>query len=179
MKGETMVNRALVVCVVLSSVSCAAVGERPINLNLAGGVALPLGSFGETASTGWHGLVGIGYSSRMQPIGLRLDAAHYRFEAEAVGPTRGITSATLNLSYRLPMTSSPLSPYLTAGAGAYRLECIGEPDCDNDTKFGWNAGLGTKIAALRLKWFLESRFQAVNAESGNVRFVPVTLGLTF
>lgn len=175
-----MLMRALVVCAVMCSASCAAVGERPIKLNLAGGVSVPVGSFAETASTGWHGVVGIGYSSRMQPIGLRLDAAHYRFEAEqAAGPTRGITSGTLNLSYRLPMTNSPLSPYLSAGAGAYRLECIGEPECTSTTKFGWNAGLGTKIAALRLKWFLESRFQAVNTESGNVRFVPVTLGLTF
>lgn len=166
--------RALVLAGALSAAGTS-VAAQGFTLNLAGGVAFPVGSFSEATSTGWHGLVGIGLTSLMQPIGLRLDATHHRFESNATGPTTGINSLTLNLSYRLPMTDSPISPYVIAGAGAYRLDCVGEPDCESDTRFGWNAGIGTRLAALRLKWFLESRFQAV----GSARFVPVTLGLTF
>jgi opacity protein-like surface antigen len=173
-KGETMIIRALILAGALSAAATSAQAQG-LTLNLAGGVAFPIGSFGEATTTGWHGLVGIGLTSLMQPIGLRLDVTHYRFESNATGPTSGITSGTLNLSYRLPMTDSPLSPYVSAGAGAYRFDCVGEPGCESDTRFGWNAGIGTRLAVLRLKWFLESRFQAV----GNARFVPVTLGLTF
>ena len=71
-------------------------------------------------------------TSLMQPIGLRLDATHHRFDSDATGPTTGINSLTVNLSYRMPMTDSPLSPYVIAGAGAYRLDCVGEPDCESD-----------------------------------------------
>jgi hypothetical protein len=90
-----------------------------------------------------------------------------------------VTSGTLNASYRLPMTNSPISPYLITGAGAYRIECFGNVSCGSTTRFGWNAGFGFKIAALTQLWFVESRFHAVNASTGNVRFVPLTFGLTF
>ena len=46
------------------------------------------------------------------------------------------------------MTNSPLSPYLITGAGAYRFECVGALDCGSTTRFGWNAGLGTKLFLL-------------------------------
>jgi hypothetical protein len=170
---RSLITVAAVFC---STTSAEAQG---LTLNVGGGAAFPVGSFGEVTGTGWHGLVGIGLTSLMQPIGLRLDVAHYRFEADETGSTRGITPATLNLSYRVPMTNSSVSPYVAAGAGVYHLDCVDGIDCENETRFGWNAGLGTKIAALRLKWFLELRFHASNGDSGNVRFVPITLGVTF
>ena len=149
------------------------------DLSVAGGASLPTGRFADAANTGWHATASIGLSTLMQPIGLRLDAAHTRFTAKATGPDQAVTSATLNATYRLPMTNSPLSPYVIGGAGAYRFECSGEVSCGSTTHFGWNAGLGTKFAAFRMKGFLESRFHAVIASSGTVRFVPLTLGLTF
>jgi len=173
-KRDTAIIRALILAALLAGGTTSAEAQG-FTLNLAGGVAFPVGNFSQTTTMGWHALAGIGLTSIMQPLSLRLDGAHYRFEAEDPAGTPGITSGTLNLSYRLPMTTSPFSPYVSAGAGAYRFACVGEPECGSDTDFGWNAGVGTKIAALRLKWFLEARFQA----AGNVRFVPVTLGLTF
>ncbi|MGQ0815018.1 MAG: outer membrane beta-barrel protein [Gemmatimonadota bacterium] len=175
MKGTTMVIRALLISLLLATMSSSAAAQGTVTLSLAGGAALPVASFGEATNLGWHGQLSIGLSSLMQPIGLRLDVAHYRFEADSAAATTAVTPATLNLSYRLPMTDSPLSPYLIAGAGVYRVECVDDVGCDTDHRFGWSAGLGTRVAALRMKWFLESRFHA----AGNVRFVPFTLGLTF
>lgn len=153
--------------------------QRPLTLSLAGGGSVPLGRFEDGASTGWHAMASIGLSTLMQPIGLRLDVQHNRFTAKAAGPDQAISSATGNVSYRLPLTNSPLSPYLIAGAGAYRFQCIGSIDCGETTRFGWNAGLGSKFTGLGMRGFLESRFHAANARAGNVRFVPFTLGLTF
>ena len=173
-----MIRRTLVVALGLAA-AAPLPAQRALTLSLAGGGSLPVGNFADGASTGWHALASIGLSTLMQPIGLRLDVAHNRFAAKSIGPDQAVSSATLNASYRLPMVNSPLSPYLIAGAGAYRFECVGDFDCGSDTRFGWNAGLGTKWAALRMKGFLESRFHAINSEGGNVRFVPVTVGLTF
>jgi hypothetical protein len=171
--------KQLLVAAAITALAGPAHAQRPLTLSLAGGASVPAGRFADFSSPGWHALVSIGLSSLMQPIGLRLDAAHNRFTAKSVGPDQAVTSATLNFSYRLPMTNAPLSPYLITGAGAYRFDCTGPVSCDDVTRFGWNAGLGTKFAALSLKGFFESRFHAVNAESGNVRFFPVTFGLTF
>lgn len=175
-----MLNHRLIIATAAAlCMGTVAEAQRPLTLSLAGGGSLPVGRFGDVASTGWHALVGIGLSTLMQPIGLRLDVAHNRFTAEAAGPDQAVTSGTLNFTYRLPMTNSPLSPYLITGAGAYRFDCFGRIDCDAVTRFGWNAGLGSKFAAIGLKGFVESRLHGVNAESGNVRFVPLTFGLTF
>ena len=174
-----MNSRILLFACSIAAVSATAGAQRPLTLSLGGGVSLPVAHFHEVANTGWHALASIGVSTYMQPLGLRLDGAFNRFSAKSGGPTPAITSGTLNITYRLPMTNSPLSPYVITGAGGYHLGCSGTPGCGTFTRFGWNAGLGTKFVALGLRGFLESRFHAVNASGGNIRYVPITLGLTF
>jgi opacity protein-like surface antigen len=169
----------IMIAVGLAMLAAPTHAQSPWSLSLAGGVSLPQGRFEDGASIGWHALASIGLSTLMQPMSLRLDAAHSRFTAKSVGPDQAVTSATLNLGYRIPMTNSAFSPYVITGAGAYRFECYGAISCGNTTRFGWNAGLGTKWIGLGFKGFLESRFHAVNAKTGNVRYIPVTFGLTF
>lgn len=154
------------------SLAGTASAQRPVTLTLGGGASIPVGAFADGVGTGWHALAGVGISSLMQPIGIRLDVAHSRFPGDAE-VDQAITSGTLSLSYRLPMTNSPLSPYVIAGGGAYHARCSGVPACGSETRAGWNAGLGTRFAALRVKGFLEARFHA----AGGARFVPLTLGL--
>ena len=176
---NVMHSRYLVAALAAIVLAQPASAQRSVTLSLGGGASFPLGRFDEGASIGWHALASLGWSTLMQPIGLRVDAQHNRFTARAAGPDQAITSATLNLSYRLPMTNSPLSPYIIGGGGAYRSECFGGTDCGSSTDIGWNTGLGTKWAAFRMKGFVEARWHAVNSEGGNVRFVPLTFALTF
>lgn len=163
----------------LAAVTAPVAAQRPVFLGLSGGVSIPTGRFADGASVGWHGLAILGVSTFMQPLGLRLDVAHSRFTAKSTGPDQALSSATLNFTYRLPMTNSAASPFLITGAGAYRLECTGSVDCGSSTRFGWNAGLGFKIATIGQLWLLESRFHSVNASRGSVRYIPVTFGLLF
>jgi hypothetical protein len=174
-----MRRRTYVLAALVAAAPSATEAQSPWSLSLAGGVSLPTARFADDASIGWHALASIGLSTFMLPQGLRLDVAHSRFTAKAAGPDQAVSSATLNLTYRLPMTNSPISPYLITGAGAYRLECFGEFDCGSLTRFGWNAGLGFRFVGLGMKGFVESRFHAANTRAGNVRYVPVTFGLTF
>ena len=156
------------------AVACGAMpvlAQRPVTLTLAGGGALPTGRLGDAADPGWHALAGMQVSSLMQPIGIRLEGTYNRFGADDNAAETTITSATLNFSYRLPLTNSALSPYVIAGWGAHWLDCAGEA-CDADLRYGWNAGLGTKFN-LGFRGFLETRFHGV---TGKVRYVPVTLG---
>jgi hypothetical protein len=174
-----MKPRCLFLALALMSAAHTLGAQTPLKLSLGGGASVPLGRFADQSSLGWHALASVGLSTFMQPISLRLDAHYNRFNAKAAGPDRDIASATLNLAYRLPITDSPFSPYVIAGGGAYRFDCAGGANCNSATTAGWNAGLGTKFNAFRLKGFVEARWHALNLETGNVRFVPVTFALTF
>jgi opacity protein-like surface antigen len=160
--------------------------QRPISIGFAGGVSVPQGDLSDGATTGWHALGTIALSTLMQPIGLRLDVAYNRFgysdAVQAVRAAEGyesVGSATLNGTYRLPMTNSPLSPYLISGLGAYRIECSTGPGCDATTRYGWNVGLGTKLYVLGFRSFLEGRYHRTERGGRDVNFFPLTFGLAF
>jgi opacity protein-like surface antigen len=153
--------------------------QRPISLGLAGGVSLPQGDLADGVNTGWHALATVALSTLMQPLGLRLDIAYNRFEFDAADGNESVGSATLNGTYRLPMTNSPMSPYLISGLGAYRAECSLDVGCDATTKFGWNVGLGTKLYLLGFRSFIEARYHSTEHRDTDIRYFPLTIGLLF
>jgi opacity protein-like surface antigen len=164
---------------VTASVAPLEAQQRPISIGLAGGVSFPQGDLADAANTGWHALGTIALSTLMQPLGLRLDVAYNRFDASGdVDGHQAVGSATLNGTYRLPMTNSPLSPYLIAGLGAYRTECSPDPGCDAITKFGWNVGLGTKMFVV-FRSFVEARYHRTKRGDRSVNYFPLTFGLMF
>ena len=157
--------------------------QRAVSLGIAGGVAVPEGDLRRGANTGWTALGTLALSTPMQPLGLRLDVAYNRFAfSDEVQATAGsgyqtVGSATLNATYRLPMTNSPMSPYLITGLGAYRMACSLDTGCDGVTRYGWNVGLGTKLLVLRVRSFLEARYHRTGRGDSGVHFFPVTFGV--
>ena len=164
------------------AVPAAALAQRPLKLGLAGGVSLPSADLAAGAGPGWNALATLALSTLMQPIGLRLDVAHAEFafdEPSPLGPgNQRVSSATLNATYRLPMTDSPMSPYVITGLGLYRIDCS-LAACEASDHFGWNAGGGTKINILGMLTFVEARYHSANVGSGRVAYIPVTFGLLF
>ena len=162
----------------------AALAQRPIFIALAGGVSLPQGDFADASNLGWHAQGTVGVYTFMQPIGLRADVAYNRFPFSTTSQSvlgsgsNNVGSATLNATYRLPMTNSPLSPYLITGLGAYRLGCS-LPGCESTTHFGWNAGLGTRLNLMGLVTLLEARYHRTKSGGAALGYIPITLGLTF
>ncbi|MGQ0714788.1 MAG: hypothetical protein ACT4PJ_13815 [Gemmatimonadaceae bacterium] len=158
--------------------------QRPVSLGLAGGVSIPSGELREGADVGWHALATIVVSSLMQPLGLRVDVAYNRFafsdDAPALGDEYQATgSATLNFTYRLPMTNSPMSPYLISGLGAYRTDCSLPTGCEASTRYGWNVGLGARLYLLGVRSFIEGRYHRTERGDTDVNYFPVTFGFLF
>jgi hypothetical protein len=164
---------------VTSSVVPVEAQQRPISIGLAGGVSLPQGDLADGVDAGWHALGTIALSTLMQPLGLRLDIAYNRFAFSDVEGHQSVGSATLNGTYRLPMTNSPMSPYLISGLGAYRTECSLAAGCDASTKFGWNVGLGARLFALGFRSFVEARYHRTSRGDADVHYFPLTVGLMF
>ena len=177
--------RALILITAALFPISALVAQRPVAIGVAGGVSAPQGRLGDGSDIGWHALATLSLSSVMLPIGIRLDAAYNRFSfSQDAGDVvrdgyQGVGSLTANLSYRLPMWNSPLSPYLIGGMGAYRSRCSDAPICVGDTSFGWNAGLGTKLYVLGFRSFLEARYHRTERLGTDVHFIPVTFGIVF
>ena len=174
-----------VLCALLHPMALLA-AQRPISIGLGGGASVPEGDLRDGADVGWHALGVISLSTLMQPLGLRLDVAYNRFafsdEARAsIGEDghQDVGSATLNATYRLPMTNSPISPYLISGLGWYRSECSAGPECDATTRYGWNIGVGTRIYVLGFRSFLEARYHRTDRGEDDVHFFPVTFGVLF
>jgi hypothetical protein len=156
--------------------------QRPLSIAVAGGVSLPEGDVSDGVDTGWHALGTIALSTLMQPIGLRLDAAYNRFAlASGIGADGQFTvaSATLNGTYRLPLTDSPMSPYLISGLGAYRSACSLDSGCEGTIRYGWNVGLGAKLFMLGSRSFVEARYHRTARAEANVNYFPVTFGVVF
>ncbi len=170
----------LAVCVgVASAVTSLGAQQRPVSIGLAGGVSLPQGDLSDGANTGWHALGTVVVSTLMQPLGLRLDVAYNRFAFSDADGHQDVGSATLNGTYRLPMTNSPMSPYLISGLGAYRSECSLAAGCDATTRFGWNVGLGAKVFALGFRSFVEARYHRTTRGDSQVNYFPLTVGVMF
>lgn len=162
----------------------ALVAQRPVSIGIAGGASIPAGDLRDGLDVGWHGLATIAVTTLMQPLGLRVDVAYNRFafsdDAPAVADEYQSTgSATLNFTYRLPMTNSPMSPYLISGLGAYRSECSLGTGCDPTTRYGWNGGLGTKLFVLGFRSFLEARYHRTEIGGTDVQIFTPTFGLFF
>jgi hypothetical protein len=158
--------------------------QRPVSIGIAGGASIPSGDFREGVDVGWHALATIAVSTLMQPLGLRIDVAYNRFafsdDVPALAEERRSTgSATLNFTYRLPMTNSPMSPYLISGLGAYRSECSLDAECEPTTRYGWNVGLGTKLYILGFRSFLEARYHRTEISDSDVHYFTPTFGLLF
>src|SRR5919199_1897500 len=185
---RTMMRRWLraVACVAVLCPAASLEAQRPIQIGLGGGVSVPQGDLRDGVNTGWNALGTIALSTVMQPLGLRLDVAYNRFAfsnatRSALGGSgyQTVGSATLNATYRLPMTNSPISPYLISGLGAYRTDCSLGPGCEATTHYGWNVGLGTKLYALGFRSFLEARYHRTTRGGSGVHYFPLTFGLMF
>jgi|SRR5215208_574719 len=160
--------------------------QRPISFGVGGGVSLPQGDVNDAVNTGWHALVTAALGSPMQPLGLRVDLSYSRFGFSdqvqtALGGEGHLTtsSATLNLTYRLPKATWPVSPYLLWGLGAYRTECSLGPGCQSTVRYGWNFGLGANFFFLGPRTFVEARWHRTTRRGGDVHYFPLTFGIMF
>jgi hypothetical protein len=182
----TMMAAALLAVAPLTR-QAAALAQRPITVGVAAGVPFPLGEFRDAVNPGWRALGTLALGAPIVPLGLRLDAAYDRlgFTAAPVGAAgrstgaQQVVSVTLNPTYRLPSAGAAAAPYLIGGVGSYSIGCAGVAGCEGVTRFGWNAGLGTRFTTVGLRWFAEARYHRVKVPGSSVQYVPVTLGVLF
>lgn len=176
---------------VLLAVALADPAVAQLRFSLGGGVTVPVGTFGDVASTGWHGGAAIGFQPADFPIGFQVDGTYHRFGFEAAGLDADwqMIQGTANAVFMFNRSEeSKFHPYLIGGVGAYNVKAVGDDaeGIDSDeTDFGVNAGLGFDFDLGSLAAFIEGRYNAIfggtvdpeTLDDATASFVPITIGI--
>ncbi len=180
-----------VLVVVLLAVAVAHPAVAQLRFSLGGGVTVPAGTFGDVASTGWHGGAALGFQPADFPIGFQIDGTYHRFgfEAANVDADWQMIQGTADIVFAFNRSEeSKLHPYLIGGVGAYNVKAVGndaEGIDSDETDFGVNAGLGLDFDLGSLAAFVEGRYNAVfggtldpeTLDDATASFVPITIGI--
>lgn len=191
--GEERVFMRAFRSVVLGAVLMATAGAVPAvaqaKFSVGGGLTLPLGDFGDAASTGWHGLAAVGFQPANLPVGFQVDGMFQRFGVEdAPDDFDGnfqVIQGTANVVYTFTTAEeSTFHPYLIGGLGLYNFKPTGDDLTGvvgdaSETDFGINAGAGFDFQAGAVGLFVEGRFHNVFSEGESTNFIPITVGIRF
>ena len=180
-----------VLAAVVLAMTPAAPAVAQIRFSLGGGVTVPVGTFGDVASTGWHGGAALGFQPADFPIGFQVDGMYHRFGFEAAGVDADwqMIQGTANAVFMFNRSEeSKFHPYLIGGVGAYNVKAVGndaEGINSDETDFGVNAGLGFDFDLGNLAAFIEGRYNAIfggtvdptTLDDATASFVPITIGI--
>ena len=187
---------------IMAAASPASAQKAGLGFGGSIGATVPNGDFGDGVKTGLvaNGFVGLGTGR----FGLRgelfwsrsdLDNAVIRRVGEAVLPSDGVGNVTgkvdligASANLVLPLTQSPIRPYLIGGVGVYNRRVSQDVGGtieefrslrDEQTNVGYNGGIGIAFGGLGPSFFIEARYHSVGTTPEKTRFVPVVVGFTF
>lgn len=149
------------------------------SLRVGGGISSPNGDMGDLLESGYHGRVMVQLGIPVFPVSLRAEGAYHRFDgASAAGGT--MTQLNGALSAVLSLGGIGIGPYFFGGIGKYRQDFSSEFLLgDAVTESGIHAGFGVEVGILGFGGFVEARLVNVNAAGGDLRYVPITVGIKF
>ncbi len=175
----TLASRFALIALALSPALLSAQSRSAFSVSA--GPVFPLGDFRDTQSTGTGIMLALARGSDDSPFGLRFSASYDRLKgkssAGATGPQRRIGSGSTEIIFSMP--GFTVKPYLTAGAGAYKM--TSEPAVpDAKMRFGFDFALGFNLPLGTRAVSLEGRLTNITQPNAKpIRYVPVTLGILF
>ena len=172
-------NRVLQLALAVTAASVAGgatVSAQSARFGLGGGLISPVSDYKNSDKTGWHvfGKVDIGIP--MSPVGVRVDAMYGQTsqKAPSTGNTK-LAGGTADLVWKIPTVVPGLKPYVVGGVGLYNVNRGG----GSETKLAWGGGLGTSIDVGPIHGFAEARYISIQFTGGSLKFIPLTVGLSF
>ena len=137
---------------------------------VTGGIVAPMGDFGDAADMGWQ--VGSSWTKGLNDMfKLRINADYSNFNTKGIDGSWTQLGAMANLvhDYKGGM-------YALAGLGMVntKLDVTGL-STDSNSDLAWNIGGGFNVN----RWFIEARYQSINAEGGSANSLPIVFGWRF
>lgn len=150
-----------------------------VRFQAGGGISNPVSDLGDMVDSGLQGRAGFSLGVPLFPLSVRLEGEVSRFPRKDF-PDGSATLLGGSASVVLSLGGLGISPYLIAGAGQYRVDFsdeFGLGDATTDT--GIHGGFGANIGALGLGGWAEIRLVNISRDGGDVRALPVSVGLRF
>ena len=134
---------------------------------VTGGIVAPMGDFGDAADMGFQ--VGGSWTKGLNDMfKLRINADYSRLGTKVADGTFTQLGALANLvhDYKGGM-------YALAGLGMINTTIDVGGINDSNADLAWNVGGGFNVN----KWFIEARYQSINADGGSVNSLPIVFGI--
>jgi opacity protein-like surface antigen len=148
------------------------------HFNLAAGLTLPTGAFGDRNDAGYNVIVGLGMKQRGSSLGFRAEGIYTEFNEHGTNDKSHAGGITANAIYDLARNSRNNSSglYIIGGFGYYSTR---EPffSSESQSNVGWNVGGGFEFPLSGFSAYVEARYHTVS--NTVVRFVPISFGLVF
>lgn len=163
-------------------------GQELIRGYFGGGVSVPVGSLGASATTGYNFLLGVSWRAPFSHTSLRFDAMFSEFTQRTGFPSYAqMASGNLNGQYMFGL--GPLAPYVFGGPGYYFLRgdnawalAVPLPTTERtpyqSSHFGVDAGAGVRYRLAYFSVFVEGRDNLVFSAHAQRMYVPVTAGIS-
>jgi opacity protein-like surface antigen len=146
--------------------------DAQLRFNVNGGASMPMSESKDLWNAGLRVGAGLEFGVPLVPVGLRVDAAYDRMGLKLDGGTKlAILSGTANAVLSMPM----MPFYAIGGIGMYNMDA-GDA---SSTEFGFNVGAGIRLPLPMFSPFVEARFNQINGDGGNFRYVPIVAGIRF
>ena len=155
------------------------VHAQGVNYNIAAGLSLANGDFGDRNDAGYALIVGIGFTQRTSPFSVRAEGIYTEYNSKFRDSDKSHAGGiTANAVYDFkPSPSTPLTLYAIGGLGVYSVKEESIFGDASDTGIGWNLGGGFRFPLTGFSAYVEARYHSVS--SSNAAFTPIVFGLRF
>lgn len=175
-----MLRGVLAATALVAAVSTAADAQAASKgLGVYGGIAMPMGDFGDAADLGFQ--IGGQYSMPLKnALGLRINADWNRFGLpDDVDGSWTLLGAMANVTYNIE-SGSGLKPYVLGGLGFYQYSLdIGGTNVGDDSGVAFNVGGGFNFMMGGRNLFAEVRYVSISADGDPLSMLPVSIGIRF
>jgi hypothetical protein len=175
-----MLGRFLVTVVALVGISAAAMAQTRIRVGVGGGLAQPMGDFGDGYKMGWVAAGGIRLEPEGWRLALRAVGSYGQFNAEG-NVDASVKPLVLTGGVALPLTTrGSVVPYVAGGAGFASTKAsatVGNVTVsDTETNFAWNLGGGLTFGRADgsgVRFLIEVSWTSIATEGSATNYVPV------
>ncbi len=176
-------SKRLLTSLVAALLAVPTATHAQMQISIAGGASVPVGSLGDATGIGYNAAGGINFGGTTLPVTIRIEGGinSMNYKNNVDGDVRIITG-TANAIFN--MSKEPDSPYLIGGLGAYhrRITSNNFGFDSGKTSLGISGGGGLRFPLSGISTFFEARYHVMLGDSNtasNYQFIPITFGIMF
>jgi len=169
-------------------VMASAQETRPFSFGVSGGLALPIGDFGDGYDSGFDVTGHVMFKpASFTNLGFRGDVNFDRFGSKLLnGINSRLLGATANAVYSFPQaTPGVVRPYVIGGVGMQNSKTTGKVAGINlsqnatSTDVAAQGGGGVNFQLAGFTTFVEAKYVNVFGDGNSLSYIPITFGIRF